>query len=74
MDTIQDIIEKKALELARKHIKIIDTELKKVCEKFKCLPEDLIIEYSENMQININVKGSHFKINNKFVIADQNLV
>jgi hypothetical protein len=63
---LKDLIEEKSKELAVTHAQIIEIECQKVLERFKCTPEDLIIEYHGHMDIKINVKASFFRITNCF--------
>jgi hypothetical protein len=61
-----NIFEEKAKELAYKHAQIIEEECQKVIDRFKCKPEDLIIEYRENIKIHISVRAVKFEIENVF--------
>lgn len=60
------LLQDKVNEIATKHAKIIEDECKKVCDKFNCNPEDLIMEYHANTQIKIGVRAAHFEITNIF--------
>lgn len=64
---METFIEQKCKEIAIKHAVIIENECKKVCEKFNCTAEDLIIEYHDNTYIKIKVKGSEFIIENNYI-------
>ena len=69
-----ELIQKKVMEVARKHAEIIENECKMVCEKFNCDRDDLIIEYHKNTQIKITVKASHFEITNNFIFKDSEVL
>lgn len=65
-----EIIEQKAMELARKHAEILEEECKKVCEQYDVGPANLIIEYHADTSIKIKIQASHFKVTNTFVYDD----
>lgn len=68
MDNIQNLIEEKSKELARKHAAIIEYECKRVCEKYNVHPSQLILNYFPNNIIEININITHrFKIENIFI-------
>lgn len=70
-----DLLEKAtelALSTARQHVEIIENECKKVTEKFKCNPSDLIIEYHDKSVFVIKVMGSKFSIENTYTIWGEN--
>lgn len=70
---MNQIIQDKVNELAKQHIEILEQECKKVCNKFNCNADDLIIEFHANTEIIIQVKASHFTITNKFEFSDNNI-
>ena len=65
---LSEIINIKVNELSKIHADIIENECKKVCEKFKVSPSDLIIECHGNSEINIKIQASSFGITNNFTI------
>ena len=66
MNELQKLIEEKSKELILKHANIIEEEIKKVIDKFNCKPDDLILEYHNNLKIKIRLNVSEFEINNNF--------
>ncbi len=70
MNNLNYLIEEKTKEIARKHAEIIERECEQAILRYKCLPEELIIKYHADTSIEINIKASHFKISNEFVIND----
>lgn len=69
---MNEIIRKKANEIAEKHVLILEDECKKVCNRFGVEARDLMIEYHTNTEIKIKLLGSHFKITNNFVFENGN--
>ena len=67
---IQFDIHTMALDIAKKHAEITERECKLVCDKFNCQPEDLVMRCYVNTEIKIDVKGSHFKIENVFTYGE----
>lgn len=72
-EDIQELILKKVSELAWKHAQIIENEIKQIIERFNCFPDDLIIEYLPQAEVKINIKGSHFKIENVFTYNQEKI-
>lgn len=72
MSELNKLIQEKSKELAMKHAEIIEKECEEAILRFKCLPEELIIKYHSDASIEINVKASHFKISNEFIVYGDN--
>jgi hypothetical protein len=70
MSTVDEMIQKKANEIAIRYQRIIERECRLAIEKHHCLPEQLIIEYKAQTEIKILIQASHFQINNEFVYRD----
>lgn len=66
LDEIQKLIIEKSAEIAKKHAEIMEQECKRVCERFNCNPNDLILECHPSMEFKIKINASHFKIENEF--------
>lgn len=64
---IHEMIMEKSKELATEHARIIENECFLACEKYNCTLDDLIINYHNNLELEIHVKASHFKLINNFV-------
>ena len=64
---MNELIQKKCMELAQKHAAIIEKECIKACEKFNVSPDELTLEYISNTEIKIKINANHFKIENQFI-------
>ena len=62
------LIECKTQEMAFAHAKILEDQCQLVCARFNCEPTDLILEYSTNAEISIQVKATRIKIDNVFYV------
>lgn len=67
---MNELIQKKANEIAEKHIRILENECQKACERFNVTPDLLTIEYHVNAEFKIKVHGSHFRITNNFIFEN----
>jgi len=70
IDSISEMVNKKCIELAKKHAEIIESECKLICEKFNCAPSDLELEYNDKMQITIKINASRLVVEHKFIVKD----
>ena len=70
---MNELIQKKANEIAEKHIRILENECQKACDRYGVTAQDLIIEYHSNTEIKIKVLGSHFKITNNFIFENESI-
>ena len=64
------LIEKKVMEIARRHSEIIENKCKLTCERYEIDPENLIIEYSSNSKIKILVKAISYEMEDAFIVND----
>lgn len=60
-----------SLKMAKKHVGIIEENLKMVCERFSIPPDKLFIEYLPDDSIQILIKACHFKIINEFLFKKE---
>jgi len=68
---LANMIDDIAYKIAKQHARIIEDEIKKVLGNYNCKPEDLVIEYSGNAKIQINIKASQFTIQNHFIYQEE---
>lgn len=69
-----NLVDEKVMEIAKQHSLIIEKECQLTCEKYKCNPEDLILEYHTSMEIKIMIQASHFVITNQFTFDDKQIL
>lgn len=71
LEETNKLIEEKAFELALKHARIIESEVKKIIEKYNCKPEDIILEQHGINNVIIKIRVAHIRITDNFTCDDK---